>query len=180
MTTTRWAALALVSVAVIASVARFLSGAPSIEVLVRVVVQTLIFLPLKGALLRFLGGSRPYRSALAATSSSELVGMGFPLSGLGVPWPELAASLVLSTGFEGLTLVAMGTARVRQSFGMALYMNFFVHLLVAGIILCWPEVLAIGPTGEPSRLLGSTIIFLSFLIFILPIFLVSRPLSAKR
>ena len=176
MTTSRWMALTDVLVAVVASLVRFITGTPSLDALVRVVVWILVWVPIKGALLRFLGGARPYRSVLAANASSKLIGLGFPLMTLGVPWPALAASLVLSTGFEGLTFGALRTAASwRRSFGLALYVNFFAHLLLAGIFLYWPQVLSPAVVQEARRpLLGGVIIFVSFLFFILPIFLVSR------
>jgi hypothetical protein len=155
-------------VAVVVSVFRFLTGEPSMDAVLRVAIQILIFWPIKGALIRFLGGARPYRSALAANSSSELIGLGFPLAALGVPWPALVASFFLSSGFEGLTFNAVGTAGLRTSFSMAVYTNFFVHLLMAGITL-W----------DPRPLVGGTVIFLSFMVFILPIFLVSRPMPTS-
>lgn len=169
MSNTRWAALALVMTAVVVSVFRFLTGERSMDAVLRVVIQILIFWPIKGALIRFLGGARPYRSALAANSSSELIGLGFPLAALGVPWPELVASFFLSSGFEGLSLTAVGTARPKMSFGLALYANLFVHLLIAGIIL-W----------DPRPMLGVTVILLSFVVFILPIFVVSRPMPRRE
>ncbi len=169
MSHTRWGALALVTSAVVVSVFRFLTGEPSMDAVLRVVIQILIFWPIKGALIRFLGGARPYRSALAANSSSELIGLGFPLAALGVPWPALVASFFLSSGFEGLTFTAVGTARPKMSFGLALYANFFVHLLMAGITL-W----------DPRRLVGAAIILLSFVVFILPIFIVSRPMPRRE
>jgi len=165
---TRWAALALVVTAVVVSVSRFLTGEPSMDVVLRVAIQILVFWPIKGALIRFLGGARPYRSALAANSSSELIGLGFPLVALGIPWPALIASFFLSSGIEGLTFNAVGTANPKTSVSMAVYVNFFVHLLMAGITL-W----------GPRPLVGGTVIFLSFMVFILPIFLVSRPMPAS-
>ena len=132
--------------AVVVSVLRFLTGEGSMDAVLRVVKQILIFWPIQGALIRFLGGARPYRSALAANSSSELIGLGFSLTALGVPWPGLVASFFLSSGFEGLSFTALGTAAPKTSFSMAAYVNFFVHLLMAGIFLCWPEVLSV-PAG---------------------------------
>ncbi len=177
MSKTRWAALALVVAAVAASVFRFLTAAPSLDTFLRMTLQVFLWVPLKGALLRFLGGARPYRSALAANSSSEFIGLGFPLATVGVPWPALVGSFFLSSGFEGLSMTAVGTADPKTSFSMAVYVNFFVHLLMAGIFLCWPEVLATGLESRP--LVGSAIILLSFVVFILPIFLVSRPMTTK-
>lgn len=177
MSNVRWAALALVVAAIIASVFRFLAGEHSMDTVLRVVFEILIFWPIKGALLRFLGGARPYQSALAANSSSELIGLGFPLAAVGFPWPAMVASFFLSSGFEGLSLTAVGTADPKQSFSMAVYVNFFVHLLMAGIVLCWPEVLSAGLESRP--LMGAAIILLSFVVFILPIFLVSRPMITK-
>jgi len=175
VSTSRWVALAVVLGAVSVSLFRFLTRSPSMDLFVRAALFTLVFLPLKGSLLRFLGGVRPYRSALAGNASSQLAGMGFPLISLGVPWPALAASLVFSTAFEWPALVAAGTAPAKRSLGMAAYVNFFAHLLLAGIFLCWPEVLSTGPVPEPRRpLLGAGIIFISFLVLILPIFMVSR------
>ena len=178
MSHTRWAALALVMTAVVVSVLRFLTGEGSMDAVLRVVIQILIFWPIKGALIRFLGGARPYRSALAANSSSELIGLGFPLTALGVPWPALVASFFLSSGFEGLSFTALGTAAPKTSFSMAVYVNFFVHLLMAGIFLCWPEVLSVQLESRP--LVGATIILLSFVVFILPIFVVSRPMPRRE
>ena len=178
MTTSRWIALAVVVVAVMVSLIRFVTGAPSVELLIRAGVLTLIFLPIKGALLRFLGGVRPYRSALGASSSSQLAGIGFPLVSLGVPWPALAASFVLSTGVEWPALVAIGTAGVKRSVGLAVYVNFFTHLLLAGVFLYWPDQFSSEPILARQPLLGGVIILVSFLVFILPIFLVSRTPTA--
>ncbi len=170
MTTSRWIALAVVVIAVVVSLIRFATGTPSVDLLVRAGVLTLIFLPIKGALLRFLGAARPYPSALGASCSSQLAGIGFPLVSLGVPWPALAASFVLSAAVEWPALIAIGTAGVKRSLGLAVYVNFFTHLLLAGASLIWSEtILARQP------LLGGAIILVSFLVFILPIFLVSRP-----
>ena len=162
----RWVALALIMAAIVISVFRFLTGQPSMDVVLRVVVQILVFWPIKGALIRFLGGARPYRSALAANSSSELIGLGFPLA---ATWPGLLASFFLSSAFEGLALTAVGTAEPKTSFSVALYANFFVHVLLAGIKL-W----------APQPLLGGIVIFLSFMVFILPIFIVSRPIPTSQ
>lgn len=178
MSHTRWGALALVTTAVVVSVLRFLTGTPSLDAFLRMALQILLWIPLKGALLRFLGGARPYQSALAANSSSELIGLGFPLAALGVPWPALVASFFLSSGFEGLSLTAVGTADPKNSFSMAVYVNFFVHLLMVGIFLCWPEVLFVRLESRP--LVGATIILLSFVMFILPIFIVSRPMPRRE
>ena len=171
MTWSRWVGLGVVLLAVLVSLARFLSGTPSLDALFRVIVWVLLWTTIKGALLRFLDGLRPYRSALAATAVSELIALGFPLSPLGLPWRALGASLLLSTGSEGLTFGALRTASSwNRSFGLALYVNVFVHLLMAGAFLYWPGELAI--VRQP--LLGGTIIVASFLVFILPIFVVSR------
>jgi hypothetical protein len=158
--------LGIVLLGVTVSLFRYFSDSPSLEAVLNVLVMILLWVPLKGALLRFMGGARPYRSALAANASSELLGLGFPLSGLGQPWTALGASLVLSTVIEGFVLAAMATASVKLSFVMALYLNVFAHLLVAGLFL-WPG----------SRLAGGAVIFGAFLIFILPIFVVPRPPS---
>lgn len=170
----RGLALGVVIAIVVASLARFFLGTPSIDVLARAGVLTLLFLPVKGALIRFLGGAHPYRSALGASLSSQLAGVGFPVLGLGVPWPALAASFVLSSGIEWPALVAMGTAEWRRSLGLAVYTNFFTHLLLAGTILYWPQMLAVETVPMPRPVLGGIIILVSFLVFILPIFLVSR------
>jgi len=175
MTISRWMALVVVVVAVVWSLVRFLTGTPSLAPFLRVAVGIFLWFPIKGALLRFLGGARPYRSALAANASSELIGLGFPLLGLGVPWPALAASLVLSTGFEGLTFGALYTAASwRKSFVLALYVNFFAHLLQVGIFLYSPAVLSLDVARTPQPVLGGVVILVSFLLFILPIFVVSR------
>lgn len=176
MSFSRWAGLAAILLAILASIVRFLNGTPSLDAFVRVIVWIFLWMPIKGALLRFLGGDRPYRSALAANATSELIGLGFPLSSLGVPWRALAASTVLSTGTEGVAFGVVGTGRTwMRGLGLALYVNCFVHLLMAGVFLCWPEVLS-SETAVIVRqpFLGAAIIFASFLIFILPIFLVPR------
>jgi len=178
VTTSRWIALAVVVLAVTVSLIRFATGTPSVDVLIKAGVLTLIFLPLKGALLRFLGAARPYRSALGASCSSWLAGIGFPLDSLGVPWPALAASFVLSAAVEWPALVAIGAAGVKRSVGLAFYVNFFTHLLLAGAFLYWPDKLPSEPVLARQPLLGGVIILVSFLVFILPIFLVSRPPTA--
>ena len=175
MTTSRWIALAVVVVAVMVALIRFAAGTPSVDLLVRAGVLTLIFLPLKGALLRFLGAARPYPSALGASCASQLAGIGFPLVSLGVPWPALAASFVLSAAVEWPALVAIGTAGVKRSVGLAVYVNFFTHLLLAGAFLYWPDQFSAEPIWARQPFLGGVIILISFLVFILPIFLVSRP-----
>ncbi len=175
MTISRWIALVVVVVAVMVSLIRFATGTPSVDLLIRAGVLTLIFLPIKGALLRFLGGSRPYPSALGASCSSQLAGMGFSLTSLGVPWPALAASFVLSAAVEWPALVAIGTAGVKRSLGLAVYVNFFTHLLLAGAFLYWPDKISSEPMLARQPFLGGVIILISFLVFILPIFLVSRP-----
>jgi hypothetical protein len=177
VTASRWTALVVVVMAVVVSLVRFLTGEPSLAPFLKVTVGIFLWFPIKGALLRFLGGSRPYRSALAANASSELIGLGFPLLGLGVPWPALAASFVLSTGFEGLTFGALRTADSwRKSFGLALYVNFFAHLLLAGIFLYSPSMLSLDAVARaPQPVLGGVVILASFVLFILPIFVVSRP-----
>lgn len=141
------------------ALARYLTLQASWQQFLVVLLGVLIWTLPKGALLRFMGGRRPNRSALAANASSEIPGLGFPLSGLGVPWPALTASLGISTAVEGLALLAMGTAPVKKSFLMSLYMNMFSHVLVAGHYL-WPG----------NHWAGASAIVLSFLIFILPIF----------
>jgi hypothetical protein len=171
----RWTALGIVMVAVVVSFVRFFTGTPSLASFLRVAAGILLWFPIKGALVRFLGGARPYRSALAANASSELIGLGFPLVGLGVPWPALAASLVLSTGLEGLTFGGLRTTSTwRKCFGLALYVNLFAHLLLLGIFLYFPPVLSLDVARSPQPVLGGIVILASFLLFILPIFVVSR------
>ena len=175
MTVSRWAALGILGAAVIASLVHFSMGTPSLPPVLRVAVAIILWFPIKGALLRFLGGMRPYRSALTANGVSEVIGLGFPLLSLGVPWPALSASLVLSTFFEGLTFVALKTGNTWwRNLGLALYLNVFAHLLLAGIFLYAPQVLSADVARVPRPMLGALIILLSFLIFILPIFVVSR------
>lgn len=155
----RIAIAALLLVFLVVALARYLTLQPSWKQFFSVLLGVVIWTFPKGALIRFMGGRRPKRSALAANASSEVPGLGFPLSGLGFPWPALTASLGISTLVEGLALIAMGTAPVRKCFLMSLYMNVFSHVLVAGYYL-WSEHLWVG----------GSVIFLSFLIFILPIF----------
>jgi hypothetical protein len=150
------------------SLVRYFSGEPSTERFFRVLFLILVFTLPKGALLRFMGGQRTKRSALAATAASELPDLGFPLAQLGVPWPALTASFFISTYIEWLALIVMRTARVSGSFIMALYVNIFTHVLVAGFHL-WSD----------SHLLGATVVFVSFLIYIFPIFVKFVPTSAK-
>ncbi|MGH9461925.1 MAG: hypothetical protein ACRD1X_11950, partial [Vicinamibacteria bacterium] len=170
MTASRWTALGVVMMAVIVSFVRFFTGTPSPAPFLRVAAGILLWFPIKGALLRFLGGARPYRSALAANASSELAGLGFPLLGLGVPWPALAASLVLSTGLEGLTFGGLRTAASwRKSLGLALYVNLFAHLLLVGVFLYSPPVLSLDVARSPQPVVGGIVILASFLLFILPI-----------
>ncbi len=88
----------------------------------------------------------------------------FPSRHLGVPWPALGASMVVSTIIEAVALMVMGTARVPACLVISLYMNFFAHVFLVGWVL-WPDY----------HLVGGGVILLSFLIFILPIFIVDRP-----
>jgi hypothetical protein len=163
---TRFAVAILVTAFVVVSLVRYFAGEPSAGGFFRVLIGILVWTPPKGALLRFMGGKRPNWSALAANTASELPGLGFPLSPLGVPWPALAVSFLVSTIIEWLALTVMGTARVRACFVMAVYVNIFAHVLVAGFFL-WSS----------SRLAGGAVVFISFLIFIFPIFIkfVSNP-----
>lgn len=149
---------------VVVSLVRYFTGFPSTQMLLNVAVGTVVWAIPKGALIRFMGGARPYRSALAANAASEISSLGFPISWLGVPWPALGASLMISTVIEGAALVVMRTARTVACLVMALYMNIFAHVFLAGWFL-WPD----------THLAGGAAIFLSFLIFILPIFVVDRP-----
>ncbi|MFQ5792915.1 MAG: hypothetical protein ACE5JI_20795, partial [Acidobacteriota bacterium] len=157
---------AFVAGAVAASLVRYFTGEPSLRDLLEAAAVVAVFWPLKGALLRFLGGVRPYWSALAAGVCSELLGLGFPFASLGLPWPALVAGLGVSSVMEGLVLVLMGTARVRRCFGMALYVNVCVHVLVAGMFL-W----------ETRPLVSSVVFVVGFALFILPIFVIQRPLG---
>jgi hypothetical protein len=137
---------------------------------VNVLLGILIFTPPKGSLLRFMGGKRPNWSALAANSASELPSLGFPLSALGLAWPSLlAVSFGISTIIEWLALLAMGTGRVAATFIMALYINIFAHMVVAGYYL-WRD----------DRLLGGAVYFASFLIFLVPIFVRIVPAPAGQ
>lgn len=145
------------------SLYRYLSGEPSREHFLQVLLLILVWALPKGALLRYLGATRPYRRALAANTTSELSSLGFPLASLGMPWGALGASFIISTLLEGTVLFAMGSGRAVVCLGYSLYINFFAHVLLAGWFL-WPV----------SKLAGGTIIFISFLIFILPIFVVDR------
>jgi len=149
---------------VAASLLRYFAGEPSLSQIFELVLVILIWTPLKGALLRFLGGARPYRSALAANVSSETAGIGYPLAGLGMPWPALGASMVLSTVIEWLALLAMGTAKARACLWMSLYANLVVHLFVAALVILWPE----------HRLYSVAVFIVGFLLFLLPIFVVDR------
>jgi hypothetical protein len=166
----RFAIIIAIVVFVAVALYRYFSGEASPETtLFRVFLGILIWTPPKGALFRFMGGRRPNWSALAANAASELPSLGFPLSPLGVPWPALTASFFISTVIESLALMAMGTARASACFIMSLYANIFAHVLVAGFLL-WPG----------SRLMGGGLVFLSFLIFILPIFVQIVPDPKKR
>jgi hypothetical protein len=80
-----------------------------------------------------------------------------------MPWGALGASLIISTLLEGIVLFVMGSGRAVVCLGWSLYINFFAHVLLAGWFL-WPV----------SKLAGGFVIFASFLIFILPIFVVDR------
>lgn len=157
---------AIVLGVMLASVYAYLSGTPSSRLLLYRLFMIGFWWPLKGALLRFLGGRRPYRSALAANASSELIGLGFSLGRFGLLWPGLVVSFGASTVIEGLTLTAMGTAATLKSFGMSLYTNVVVHVLTAGMIV-W----ASRPGISIALFLGG------FVLFILPIFVVERPLG---
>jgi hypothetical protein len=146
------------------SLYRYLTGEPSSQRLLQLLGVILLWTPLKGALLRFLGGSRPYRSALAANASSETTGIGYPLAGLGMPWPALGASMILSTLVEWLAFLAVGTGKkVTACLWMSLYVNVVVHVLVAAFIL-WPG----------NRPASAGVFLVGFALFLLPIFLVNR------
>jgi hypothetical protein len=80
-----------------------------------------------------------------------------------MPWGALGASFIISTLLEGVVLFAMGSGRVVVCLGWSLYVNFFAHVLLAGWFL-----------RPVSKLAGGAVIFVSFLIFILPIFVVDR------
>ena len=161
-TVRRFVAAILVGVVTV-SIFRYFAGEPSLPRLLQLLGVILLWTPVKGALLKFLGGVRPYRSALAANVSSETTGIGYPLAGLGMPWPALGASMVLSTVIEWLALMAMGTAKVTACLWMSLYANLVVHMLVAAFIL-WPG----------HRLAGGAVFLVGFLLFLLPIFVVDR------
>jgi hypothetical protein len=145
------------------SLYRYLTGEPSRDHFLRVLLGILVWALPKGALLRYLGATRPYRRALAANGASELCSLGFPVSPFGMPWGALGASFVISTLLEGIVLFVMGSSRAVVCLGWSLYINFFAHVLLAGWFL-WPV----------SKLAGGFVILFSFLIFILPIFVVDR------
>ena len=154
----------LLSFLVAASLYRYYNGAPTTTTLWNVAGGIILWTFPKGALVRFMAGRRPYPSALLANATSEISSLGFPLSPLGVPWPALGASMVVSTIIEAVALMVMGTARVPACLVISLYMNFFAHVFLVGWVL-WPDY----------HLVGGGVILLSFLIFILPIFIVDRP-----
>ena len=146
------------------SLYRYFSGDPSSSTLFTVIGVIILWTFPTGALIRFMAGRRPYVAAALANASSEISSLGFPLSPLGVPWPALGASMVLSTIIEAVALIVVGSARARACLVISLYMNFFAHVFLVGWFL-WPN----------NHWVGGGVIFLSFLIFILPIFIVDRP-----
>lgn len=145
------------------SLYRFFTGAASTTTLWNVAIGIIVWTFPKGALIRFMGGRRYYQSAFLANATSEISSLGFPLSPLGVPWPALGASMVVSTIIEAIALIVMGTARAPACLVISLYMNFFAHVFLVGWFL-WPN----------HHWVGGGVIFFSFLIFILPIFIVDR------
>ncbi len=163
-TRTRSLLAGLLSFLVAVSLYRYFTREPSATTLLNMVGGIILWTFPKGALIRFMAGRRYYQSALLANAASEISSLGFPLSPLGVPWPALGASMVLSTIIEAVALMVMGTARAPACLIISLYMNFFAHVFLVGWFL-WPNY----------HLAGGGIIFLSFLIFILPIFIVDRP-----
>jgi hypothetical protein len=166
----RFAIIIALTAFIVVSLYRYFSGESSPQTtLLKVAFGILIWTPPKGALLRFMGGRRPNWSALAANAASELPSLGFPLSPLGIPWPALTASFFISTVVECLALIAMGTARASACFIMSLYVNIFVHVLLAGFVL-WSS----------SHLWSAAVVFASFLIFIFPIFVRVVPERKER
>ncbi len=166
MVNNRWIRIVLgaaLFVLIDVSLYRYLTGEPSRDHFLQVLLLILIWALPKGALLRYLGATRPYRRALAANGTSEICSLGFSLAPLGMPWGALGASFIVSTLLEGIVLFAMGSGRAVVCLGWSLYINFFAHVLLAGWFL-WPV----------SKLAGGIIILASFLIFILPIFVVDR------
>ncbi len=93
-----------------------------------------LFTPLKALMIRWLDGRRPYRSALAASLFSAIVGMAFQ-EPFGL-WSLLLRSAVLTAALETLPLFAMRTSdRPARLLVMAAYMSVVVHCLSGGFVL---------------------------------------------
>lgn len=150
------------------ALARYLSAGNSLAVLGPVALPLLTAGVLKGAVLRFLGTVHPYRSAIVANTVSELIGLGFSLSSFGMPWGALGMSVVTSTGIESVVLWLFSAARPAVCLGRAFYMNLVAHGAVGGLLLFYS-----------STLWGGLLIAGSFMLLILPIFLVERGLRGE-
>lgn len=93
-----------------------------------------LFTPLKALMIRWLGGRRPYQSALAASLFSAIVGMVFR-EDLNL-WALLIRSTVLTAALETLPLFAMRTSdSAPRLLVLSVYMSVVVHLLSGGFVL---------------------------------------------
>ena len=140
--TVRKLVLALLLIAVIASLCAYILRGPRWQSLAMAAFLTLIWTPVKGLVYRRLGGSRPYESALAANASSELIGLPFRLD-LSF-WPLMGVSFVVSAAIETLALVVMGTASsLKRALFLSYYAGFATHVLTAGFFRAQRD-LAVG------------------------------------
>ena len=93
-----------------------------------------LFTPLKALMIRWLGGRRPYQSALVASVFSAIVGMAFR-EDMNL-WALLARSAVFTAVLEGLPLFAMRTVdSPLRLVVLSGYMSIVVHLLSGGFVL---------------------------------------------
>jgi hypothetical protein len=140
----------------IAALALYVREGPTWRGLGMAFFLILIWTPLKGLLYRRLGALRPYESALAANTASEISGLPFHL---GLPfWPLMGASFLISAAIESLTLAAMGSAAsLRRCVFLALYGNLVVHLMTAGWF-----------ASQRSLALGVSLVVVGVVLFHLP------------
>ena len=93
-----------------------------------------LFTPLKALMIRWLGGHRPYQSAVAASLFSAIVGMAFrePLN----MWALLLRSAAFTAVLEVFPLFALRTSESPMRLVvLSTYMSVVVHLLSGGFVL---------------------------------------------
>jgi hypothetical protein len=106
-------------------------GGPTWEGLGMAVFLIVIWTPVKGLLYRRLEAVRPYESAFAANTSSELAGLPFHLA-LSF-WPLMGVSFLVSAAIETLALAAIGSASTfRRCLFLSFYGSLVVHLMTVG------------------------------------------------